>query len=100
MFDIQFDPVLISYGFIIYTLVVCMCSYVMFNLYRKVKIYENWSLSIKDQIDKLQLDVKEVDTRGIFENDDDVGFIFDDISNIIENIDHGVDPENTKGNLG
>ena len=77
-----------------------MCSYVMFNLYRKVKIYENWSLSIKDQIDKLQLDVKEVDTRGIFENDDDVGFIFDDISNIIENIDHGVDPENTKGNLG
>ncbi len=100
MFNIQFDPAFITYGFIIYTLVVCVCSYVLFNLYRKVKIYENWSLSIKEQIDNLQRDVKEIDSRGIFESDDEVGFIFDEISDIIENIDHGVNPDNTKETRG
>tara|TARA_Y100001934_G_C11993331_1_gene604174 strand:- start:24 stop:224 length:201 start_codon:yes stop_codon:yes gene_type:complete len=65
-----------------------------------VKIYENWSLSIKEQIDNLQRDVKEIDSRGIFESDDEVGFIFDEISDIIENIDHGVNPDNTKETRG
>jgi hypothetical protein len=96
MFSIQFDPTLLSYGFIIYTLVLCIGVYILVNLYRKVKIYENWSLGIREQIEKLQRDVKEIDVREIFKSDDDVGFIYGDISDIIKNIDHGVNPEKTK----
>ena len=61
-------------------------AYVIFNLYKKVKIYEAWSLTIRDKVEKLQQDIKEVDVREIFEKDDDVGFIYNDISNLIKNI--------------
>ena len=71
-------------------------AYVIFNLYRKIKIYEAWSLTMRDKIEKLQHDIKEIDGREIFETDDEVGFIFEDISNLIKNIDHEVNTEEKK----
>jgi hypothetical protein len=95
MFNI-IDPVLLNYGLIVSIVILCTFVYILFNLYRKVKIYENWSVILRAQVEKLQQDVSEVDTRGLFENDDDVGFIFSEISDLIENLDHGVNPKNKK----
>jgi len=37
-----------------------------------------------------------VDTRGLFEKDDDVGFVFSEIAELIDNLDHGVNLKNKK----
>ena len=90
MFDIQIDPVLWSYGLTISTIFFCALVYVCINLYRKIKIYEAWVVDITSQIHKLQDDVKDIDSRGIFENDDEVGTIYSEISDLIQKLDHGV----------
>ena len=90
MFDRQIDPVLWSYGLIVSTLIFCALVYACINLYRKIKIYEEWVLDITTQIKKLQSDVKDIDSRGIFEKDDDVGTVYSEISDLIQKLDHGV----------
>ena len=95
MFNI-IDPTLLNYGLIVFTVVLCTLVYILFNLYRKVKIYENWSVILRERVEKLQQDVSEVDTRGLFEKDDDVGFVFSEIAELIDNLDHGVNLKNKK----
>ena len=51
------------------------------NLYRKIKIYGVVGNGYKEKVDNLKTSVQELDSRGIFEKDDDVGFVYDDISN-------------------
>lgn len=45
---------------------------------------ENWLIDFKKLIDNVYKKLKSVDERGIFEKDDDVGFLFTDIVNIIK----------------
>lgn len=45
---------------------------------------ENWLVDFKKSIDNVYKKLKSVDERGIFEKDDDVGFLFTDIVNIIK----------------
>lgn len=67
--------------------------YVCYNLYRKVKIYEGWVEHIRGEILKLQDNINQTDTRGIFEKDDDVGFVYEDISTLIKEIDTMVEDQ-------
>ena len=53
---------------------------------KKLDIYEQWVLSFQDMLRQTYLHLKEVDDRNLFEKDDDVGFVFRDIVNIIEEI--------------
>ena len=95
MFNI-IDPTLLNYGLIVFTVILCTLVYILFNLYRKVKIYENWSVILRERVEKLQQDVSEVDTRGLFEKDDDVGIVFTEIAELIDNLDHEVNIKNKK----
>ena len=45
---------------------------------------ESWLIDFKKSIDNVYKKLKSVDERGIFEKDDDVGFLFTDIVNIIK----------------
>lgn len=47
-------------------------------------ILESWMIDFKVLINNTYKNLKLIDERGIFEKDDDVGFIFSDLSNIIE----------------
>lgn len=49
-----------------------------------IDILENWIVDFKSSINNVYKKLKEVDNRGIFEKDDDVGFLFTDIYNIIK----------------
>jgi mevalonate pyrophosphate decarboxylase len=61
----------------------CIISYALYNLYKKNKIYENWILDIKTKTEELNHTIREVDSRKIFEDDDDVGVAFDQISELV-----------------
>ena len=88
-----------NYEFFLFVCILLVCTYVIINLYKKVKIYEAWTTTMREKVNKLQLDIKEVDTRGIFEKDDEVGFIYEEISTLVNNFDHGlVEEEKIKEN--
>lgn len=64
--------------------------YIIYNLYRKNTIYESWTENTFNKINNLQADIKNIDERGIFEKDDEVGSIYEEISNLIKDFDHNV----------
>jgi len=68
-------------------LVVLLLVYICYNLYKKVKIYESWVDYIDVRIKKLKSDINEVDERELFEKDDDVGFVYENISELIKDVD-------------
>ena len=58
MFEFILEPHLYVGVFVVLLILVYMC----YNLYRKVIIYENWATSIQSKINKLQSDIKDIDT--------------------------------------
>jgi hypothetical protein len=68
-------------------LVILLLVYICYNLYKKVKIYESWVDNIDVRIKKLKSDINEVDERKLFEKDDDVGFVYENISELIKDFD-------------
>ena len=67
--------------------------YVCFNLYKKVKVYEEWVAYIKTSVNKLQTDIHNVDEKKLFENDDDVGFVYENVSSLVRELDIMVDTD-------
>jgi len=57
--------------------------YAILNLYRKIKVYEGWILEIKKDTDKLQESITEVDSKDMFERDDEVGVVFEQIKELV-----------------
>ena len=49
-----------------------------------IDILEAWLVDFKGLVNNVYKKLKDVDNRGIFEKDDDVGFMFSDIVNIIK----------------
>jgi hypothetical protein len=41
-----------------------------------------------EAVEKIQFDLKKIDYRGSFESDDETGVIFDEIKNIIKQLDN------------
>ena len=79
------------YTIIISTLsvLVVILGYTTFNLLRKNEKQEDVLVSYMEYLDRLSRVIdasdkklKEVDTRGIFEKDDEVGFIYEGIKKI------------------
>tara|TARA_B100000131_G_scaffold304958_1_gene330464 strand:+ start:76 stop:348 length:273 start_codon:yes stop_codon:yes gene_type:complete len=68
---------------IILSLIIFGCSYVIWNLNSKVTIYEdqieeyqNWIDSFADTVEDVDKKLKEIDSKGTFEADDEVGTFF------------------------
>lgn len=49
----------------------------------QIDILESWILEFRDLLKNTYKKLKSIDERGMFEKDDDVGIIFEDIVNII-----------------
>ena len=75
------------YPHIAIILVILLLSYICYNLYKKVKTYESWVDFINVRVNKLKSDINEVDKRKLFEKDDDVGFVYENISELIKDVD-------------
>ena len=62
--------------------------YVIWNLMTKLESLEDWVSDFINTIEKMQKDLQEMDYRGSFESDDETGVIFDEIKNIIKQLDN------------
>ena len=64
---------------IILGLLVLTEGYVIWNLFRKTELLETWVETFTRRIQRIQDDLKEIDSTGHFEADDEVGTIFKQI---------------------
>ena len=67
-------------------LFVTLC-YVIWNLTTKQEMLEDWVEDFINAIEKINVDLNQADYRGSFEADDEVGIIFEEIKNIIKQLD-------------
>tara|TARA_B110001454_G_scaffold102555_1_gene96757 strand:+ start:592 stop:852 length:261 start_codon:yes stop_codon:yes gene_type:complete len=63
-------------------------GYIIWNLFRKTELLETWVEEFTQRIQKVQDDLKEIDSQGYFESDDEVGSIFERIKQIINELDN------------
>ena len=70
-----------------FTIVLCVLFFICFNLYKKIIIYESWVTRIRTKINSLKSSIEEIDDRNLFETDDDVGAVYEEISGLIKDFD-------------
>ena len=73
-------------GYIILSLFVITLGWTTFNLTRKVERLETWIESYAQRIQDTQRVLKEIDSKGDFEADDEVGVIFQAIKEAIDEL--------------
>jgi len=61
-------------------------GYVIWNLFRKTELLETWVENFTQRVQAVQNNLKEVDSQGYFEADDEVGSIFERIKEIINEL--------------
>ena len=71
---------------IVLGLLVLAEGYVIWNLTRKTELLETWVETFTRRIQRIQDDLKEIDSTGHFESDDEIGTIFKQIKIIIEQL--------------
>ena len=74
------------YFLILFILLTLVEGYVIFNLTRKVERLENWVEDYAQRIIDTQQVLKEIDSKGDFEADDEVGVIFTSIKEAVYEI--------------
>jgi DNA primase large subunit len=73
---------------IILGLLVLTEGYVIWNLFRKTELLETWVEIFTRRIQRIQDDLKEIDSTGHFEADDEVGSIFEQIKETVNELDN------------
>ena len=65
------------------------------KLFSQVDILEDWIINFKKSVENTFNKLKDIDNRGIFEKDDDVGFLFSDLKQTMETLNKKVKEEET-----
>ena len=73
-------------GYIILGIISLTLSYVVFNLTRKVERLETWIENYAQRIQDTQQVLKEIDSKGTFEADDEIGVIFTSIKEAVDEL--------------
>ena len=73
-------------GYILLTLLVLTLGWTTFNLTRKVERLETWIEGYVDRINETQSTLKEIDEKGTFEADDEIGVVFTAIKEAIDEL--------------
>ena len=71
---------------IVLGLLVLVEGYVIWNLFRKTELLETWVEAFTRRIEYIQEDLKNIDSTGHFEADDEVGTIFKQIQDTIDQL--------------
>ena len=71
---------------VILGLLVLAEGYVIWNLTRKTELLETWIEDFSDRISQVQSDLKEIDSTGHFESDDEIGSIFSSIKEVVNEL--------------
>ena len=73
--------------FILFCMFDVAMIYVIWNLITKQEMLEDWIEDFMQSVEKIDFDLKQIDYRGSFEADDETGIIFNEIKNIIKQLD-------------
>ena len=73
-------------GYIILSLIVITLGWTTFNLTRKTERLETWIEDYAQRVIDTQQVLKEIDQKGNFEADDEVGVIFQSIKETIDEL--------------
>ncbi len=73
-------------GYILLSIIVLILGWTTFNLTRKVERLETWIESYAQRIQDTQQALKEIDSKGNFEADDEVGVILTSIKEAIDEL--------------
>ena len=73
-------------GYILLTLFVLILSWTTFNLTRKVERLETWIEDYAQRIQDTKQVLEEIDAKGSFEADDEIGVVFQSIKEAVDEI--------------
>ena len=68
-------------------------GYVIWNLNKKTEMLESWVEDFTHRIETVQTDLKVIDDKGAFESDDEVGAIFEQIKETVNQLDNLIGEE-------
>jgi len=68
-------------------------GYVIWNLMKKTELLETWVEDFTQRIETVQTDLKVIDDKGAFEADDEVGTIFEQIKETVNQLDNLIGEE-------
>ena len=71
---------------IVLGIVILVEGYIIWNLNRKTELLETWVETFTNRISQVQRELKDIDSTGHFEADDEVGSIFDSIKEVINEL--------------
>ena len=71
---------------IILLVLLIVCLYIIYNLNKKTEQYETWFESIREQVSDTNVKLNEIDVRGSFSSDDEIGFYFKYIQSMQNNL--------------
>jgi hypothetical protein len=63
-------------------------GYIIWNLNKKTEMLETWVEDFTQRIEIVQTDLKVIDDKGAFEADDEVGTIFEQIKETVNELDN------------
>ena len=72
-------------------------GYIIWNLTRKTEMLETWVEDFTQTIETVQDDLKEIDSTGHFESDDEIGAIFEGIKEVINELNDLTEGEEISG---
>ena len=73
-------------GYISLSIFIAVLGWTTFNLTRKVERLETWIESYAQRIQDTQQVLKEIDNKGTFEADDEIGVVFTAIKETVEEL--------------
>ena len=73
-------------GYILLSVIILTLSYVVFNLTRKVERLESWIEDYAQRILDTKQVLEEIDAKGSFEADDEIGVVFTAIKEAVDEI--------------
>ena len=76
----------IEIGLVIFIIADVVGCYVIWNLMKKTELLETWVETFTRRIQYIQEDLKAIDSTGHFEADDEVGTIFKQIQDTIDQL--------------
>jgi hypothetical protein len=60
--------------------------YSSWNLLKKQELTEDWLIALENRLSNIITETKDIDEKGMFEADDEVGTIFEQINNMIKTL--------------
>ena len=73
-------------GYILLSIIILTLGWTTFNLTRKVERLETWIEDYAQRINDTNNVLKEIDSKGTFEADDEIGVVFTAIKETVEEL--------------